>query len=67
MLLEWEEIALLAQSSGDEGGQEKGDASMQDMDEWHTGMDLDAHKKPVSEGSPKHPSKGMMQKFNMER
>jgi hypothetical protein len=56
LLLEWEELALLAQSSGDEQ-QEKCDADMQDTDELHTGIDLDNHKQLVSEGSRKLPNK----------
>ena len=31
------------------------------------GMNLDAHKQPVREGSPKHPFQGMMQKLIMEQ
>ena len=69
-LLEWEELALLVQSLLQSSGndqQEKGDASMQDTDEQHTGIDLDAHKQPVNEGSQKHPSKRLMQKIIMEQ
>ena len=66
-LLEWEE---LAQASGDEQ-QEKGDADMQDTDERHlgsrAGMDLDAHKQSVSEGSRKYPNQALMQKMIMDQ
>jgi hypothetical protein len=65
-LLEWEELALLAQASADEQ-QEKGDADMQDTDKRHTGMDLDAHKQSVSEGSRKHPNQALMQKMIMDQ